>query len=79
MVTAFETTLGSLRTRFPLESTNRWESLPDTTIALLCYIDGAVPKSAPGRSASFDRVIAAVVNGDVELLQAGYASDLPAP
>ena len=78
VISASERTLRDIRHDYPDAALSQWGDVSDDHPAALCYIDGGIPKGAAG-SASFDRAIVAVVDGDAELLVAGFASNLPAP
>jgi hypothetical protein len=72
---AFETTLGRVREE---AAADHWGDLPDSATAILCYIDGSIPKAPPG-GRPFDRVVVAIVDGRLEMLMAGYRSAIPIP
>ena len=75
VMAALETTLGRVR---EVAATDHWGNLPDSATAILCYIDGSIPKAPPG-GRSFDRVVVAIVDGRLEMLIAGYRSAIPIP
>jgi hypothetical protein len=76
-VGSFPTTLGRVRRLGPLRATpDRWQGLPDETAAIVCYIDGSVPKAPPG-GPPYDRAVIAVVGGRADLVLAGYRSRMP--
>jgi len=81
VVGAFETTVGAIRGLDPLVvAPVRWPDLAAGHPAVLCYIDGLVPKAPPpinGVSRPFDRAIVAVVDGHAELVMAGYRDRFP--
>lgn len=58
-----------------------WPDVDGGDPAVVCYLDGFVPKAPPpvdGQAArSFDRAIVAIVNGEQTPLVAGYQDRLP--
>lgn len=77
MVAVSLTTLGQIRTllggRYP---TDRWATLPDSTPAIACFIDGQIP-IGPASSASYDRALVAIVGSESELVEAGFSTEMP--
>jgi copper(I)-binding protein len=80
---SFVTTVGAIRRLEPLHiEPQRWPGLPDSHPAVLCYIDGQIPKGPPPPISgtippSFDRAVTAVVDGQSDLIMAGYRDNLP--
>ena len=79
----FVTTVGAIRA-VPMLSiqSDRWPGLPDSHPAVLCYIDGQIPKGPPPQPLgtvppSFDRAVIAVIDGQPDLIMAGYRDNLP--
>lgn len=76
-VGAFTTTLGRVRRLGTFAAApDRWDGLSDLTPTVVCYVDGAIPK-APPDGPPYDRAVVAVVNGEADLIIAGYRSQLP--
>ena len=83
LVGSFNTTVGAIRaleprTRVP----QRWPDLAPDHPAVLCYIDGEIGKGPPvGPNdevpQAFNRAVVAIVDGDSELVVAGYQDQLP--
>jgi hypothetical protein len=48
-----------------------WHGTPSDTRAVICYLDGPVPKAPPGGE-PFDRAVVGIVGGEAVLLVAGY-------
>jgi hypothetical protein len=83
VVGSFATTVGASRAlqAFPV-SPAPWPTLSAGHAAVLCYIDGQIPKGPPPDAngsvpPSFDRGIYAVVDGVSSLVEAGYRDHLP--
>lgn len=80
---SFVTTVGSIRALDQLHiEPQRWPGIPDSHPAVLCYIDGQIPKGPPPPISgtippSFDRAVIAVVDGQSDLIMAGYRDNLP--
>ena len=75
---AFDTTVGAIR-RFeaaPIDQ-QRWPELPDARPAVLCYIDGDIAKALGGGDHAFDRAVVGVVDGEGEMVVAGFQNRLP--
>ena len=74
---SFATTVGAIRglQKLPV-SPVPWPSISADHAAVLCYIDGPIPKGPPplangGVPPSFDRGIYAVIDGESSLVEAG--------
>ena len=83
VVGSFATTVGASRAlqAFPV-SPAPWPTLSADHAAVLCYIDGQIPKGPPPLAGgttppSFDRGVYAVVDGQSSLVEAGYRDNLP--
>ena len=81
---SFVTTVGAIRRLDEPQRVEpqRWPGLPDSHPAVLCYIDGQIPKGPPPPVSgtilpSFDRAVIAVVDGQSDLIMAGYRDNLP--
>jgi copper(I)-binding protein len=81
---SFVTTVGAIRRLDEPQQIEpqRWPGLPDSHPAVLCYIDGQIPKGPPPPISgtippSFDRAVIAVVDGQSDLIMAGYRDNLP--
>jgi copper(I)-binding protein len=81
---SFVTTVGAIRGLDEPQriEPQRWPGLPDSHPAVLCYIDGQIPKGPPPPISgtippSFDRAVIAVVDGQSDLIMAGYRDNLP--
>ncbi|MBA2489946.1 MAG: hypothetical protein ACR2LP_01720 [Candidatus Limnocylindrales bacterium] len=82
---SFDTTVGAIRAVGSRSAVPApWPDLPPGHAAVLCYIDGRMGKAPPagqdgeGRE-SFDRAIVGVVDGDLQMIVAGYRDQLPVP
>jgi hypothetical protein len=75
-VGSFATTVGNIRSLEPAVTPVRWPELTPDEEAVLCYLDGPVPKSLPDGD-PFDRAVIAVAPGHSELIMAGYQDRLP--
>lgn len=73
---AFATTVGGVRDLTPGVGRGRWPDLADGSAAVVCYLDGAVAKSPPGRK-PFDRAVIAVAGEHAEQIIAGYRDQMP--
>lgn len=74
---SFTTDVGSIRRLFDLPNgRDRWPGVGDDRRAVLCYVDGGIPK-APPAGKPFDRAVIAIVDGHGELILAGYRDSLP--
>jgi hypothetical protein len=76
VVGSFATTVGKIRSLEPGATPARWPELAAGQDAVLCYVDGPVPKSLPGGD-PFDRAVIAIAPGHSELIMAGYQDRLP--
>ena len=80
---SFVTTIGAIRAVSMLEiQPGRWPGLADSHSAVLCYIEGQIPKGPPPRPSesippSFDRAVIVVIDGQAELVMAGYRDQVP--
>jgi hypothetical protein len=81
---SFVTTVGAIRRLDEPQQIEpqRWPGLPDNHPAVLCYIDGQIPKGPPPQISgtippSFDRAVIVVVDGQSDLIMAGYRDNLP--
>lgn len=83
VVGAFNTTVAAIRALEPRQAVpQRWPDLAADHPAVLCYIDGEVAKAPPpGPDGEvrppFDRAVVAIVDGQSELIIAGYRDQLP--
>ena len=71
-VGAFATTLGRVRNAYPLQA---WLGVANESLAIVCFVDGSIPK-APEGGEPYDRAVVVVVNGDAELVLAGYRTQV---
>jgi hypothetical protein len=60
----------------------RWPALSASHPAILCYIDGQIPKGPPPPLSgtvppSFDRAVIVVIDGQPDLIMAGYHDRVP--
>jgi hypothetical protein len=76
VVGSFATTVAGIRALTPGGAPERWPDLPPEQAAVLCYLDGPVPKSPPGGN-PYDRALVGVTPGHSELTIAGYRDQLP--
>jgi len=78
LVGSYTTTIGSIRSKFFLfpVSPVPWPSLTADQVAVICYIDGPVPKSPLGGQ-PYNRSVVAIVDGQETFVMAGYQSQLP--
>jgi hypothetical protein len=80
---SFVTTIGAIRAVPMLEIQSvRWPGLADSHPAVLCYIDGQIPKGPPPPvlgtiPPSFDRAVIVVIDGQAELVMASYRDQVP--
>jgi hypothetical protein len=81
---SFVTTAGAIRRLEPLHiEPELFTGLPDSHPAMLCYIDGQIPKAPPPPLTSgtippsFDRAVIAVIDGQSDFIIAGYRDNLP--
>lgn len=81
VVGSFETTTGRLREAYPDTKTLIDPSIPDSTPALLCFVDGDFPITGPpqagGQGAGYGRAIIASIAGVATLLEASERERLP--
>lgn len=83
VVGAFNTTVGAIRGLEPRSGEpSRWPRLADDHPAVLCYIDAEIPKAPPPPPDGpppepFDRVVVGIVDGNAEMIMAGYRDRLP--
>lgn len=83
VVGSFDTTVGAIRNLEPLDvQPQRWPDRQPSYPATLCYIDAAIPMAPPpplnGPPAKpFNRVLVAIVDGQSEMIVAGYREQLP--
>ena len=74
---AFDTRVDALRDMQPLVAEPElWPRSPGDRPAIICFLDGPVPKAPPGGE-QFDRAVVGVVDDDAELLLAGYQDTIP--
>ena len=67
-VAAFDTTLGRVRALGLLpSSSDQWPGQADTDPAIVCYVDGFVPKAPPGGD-PYDRAMVVIVRDRAELV-----------
>ena len=78
VVGAFATTVGAIR-RFEAApiGQQRWPKLADGYPAALCYIDGDIRRAVGGGDNAFDRAAIGVVDGDGQVVVAGFRDRLP--
>jgi hypothetical protein len=76
VVGAFATTVREVRGMTPGAAPVRWPELADDAPAIVCFIDGQIPKSPPGGE-PYDRSVTAVAGEHAELIIAGYRDQLP--
>jgi hypothetical protein len=83
VVGSFSMTVQGIRTlqKFPV-SPVPWPSLSADHAAILCYIDGPIPKGPPPYAngsvpPSYDRGIYAIVDGESSPVEFGYRDHLP--
>ena len=83
VVGSFNTTVGAVRALEPrMGQPQRWPDLAPDHPAVLCYIDGEIPKGPPAgpngeAPKDYDRAVVAIVDGQSELIIAGYQDKLP--
>ncbi len=83
VVASFNTTIGAIRALEPRAGNPQlWPELAPDHPAVLCYIDGEIAKAPPPGSDGeisrpFDRAAVAIVDGDRQLIIAGYRDQLP--
>ena len=83
VVGSFATTVGAIRARITTPvSPAPWPSLSAGHAAVLCYIDGPIPKGPPPDAngsvpPSYDRGVWVVIDGESGPFQAGYRDHLP--
>jgi hypothetical protein len=76
VVGSFATTVSKVRGLTPGAAPARWPELVDEAPAVVCYLDGSVPKAPPGGE-PYDRAVIAVAGEHAELIIAGYRDQLP--
>ena len=76
VVGAFATTVSEVRDMTPGAVPARWPELAGESAAVVCYIDGSVPKAPPGDD-PYDRAVIVVAGEHAELVIAGYHDQLP--
>lgn len=76
VVGSFATTVGDVRGMTPGAAPVRWPELADDFLAVVCYLDGSVPK-APPDGEPYDRALIAAAGEHAELIMAGYRDQLP--
>lgn len=76
VVGSFATTVSEVRGLTPGAAPARWPELADELPAVVCYLDGPVPKAPPGGE-PYDRAVVAVAGEYAELIIAGYRDQLP--
>ncbi len=79
VVGSFATTVSKVRGLTPGAAgapPSRWPELADESPAVVCYLDGSVPK-APPDGEPYDRAVIAVAGEHAELIIAGYGDQLP--
>jgi len=80
---SFVTTIGAIRAMaLNVHDPNHWSGLAADHAAVLCYIDGQISKAPPPPAfgtvpPSFDRVVAVVIDGQPDLIAAGYRDNVP--
>lgn len=83
VVGSFNTTVGAIRGLEPIPvEPARWPDLAPDHQAVLCYIDSEIAKGPPpGPNGEirdpFDRVVIGIVDGQTEMISAGYRDRLP--
>lgn len=74
---AFDTRVQALREMQPLDvEPELWPRSAGDSPAIVCFLDGPVPKAPPGGE-QFDRAVVGVVDDDAVLLVAGYQDAIP--
>lgn len=74
-VGGYATTLRGVRQAYPAQA---WPGLTEHSAAIVCFIDGPVPKAPPaGAGEPFDRAVFVVINGSALMVAAGYQTSLP--
>lgn len=74
---AFDTRVDALRDMQPLAAEPElWPRSPGDSPAIVCFLDGPVPKAPPGGE-QFDRAVVGVVDDDAVLVVAGYQDTIP--
>jgi hypothetical protein len=73
---SFATTVSKVRGLTPGAAPARWSELAEEAPAVVCYLDGPVPKAPPGGD-PYDRAVIAVAGEHAELIIAGYRDQLP--
>jgi hypothetical protein len=53
-----------------------WPDTPDDSPAIVCFLDGPVPKAPPGGE-QFNRAVVGIANDEAILVIAGYQDSLP--
>jgi hypothetical protein len=80
---SFVTTVGAIRRLEPLHiEPELFTGLLDSYPAVLCYIDGQIPKGPPPLGSgsippSFERAVVAVIDGQTDFIIAGYRNNVP--
>jgi hypothetical protein len=83
VVGAFDTSVGAIRGLAPRAGEpSRWPRLADDHPAVLCYIDAVIAKAPPPPPDGpppepYDRVVVGIVDGNGEMIIAGYREQLP--
>ena len=75
---AFDSRVSALREmRGPVVTDpDLWPDMPDDSPAILCFLDGPVPKAPPGGE-QFNRAVVGVVGDEAILVVAGYQDSIP--
>ncbi len=76
VVGSYATTVSKVRGLTPGAAPARWPELVDESPAVVCYLDGSVPKAPPGGE-PYDRAVIAVAGEHAELIIFGYRDQLP--
>jgi hypothetical protein len=82
VVGSFDTTVAAIRRLDGQVEPPRWPGMPADRPAVLCYIDAQIPKGPPpGPNGEvrepFDRVLVGILDGESEMIAAGYRDRLP--
>ena len=82
VVGSFTTTVGAIRLLDGLVEPERWPGIAPERPAVLCFIDAEIAKGPPpGPNGEirdpFDRIVVGIVDGEGEMVTAGYRDQLP--
>jgi len=77
-VGAYLTTLGSAQALMPSRHPTLYPELDREHPVVLCYMDVHIAKGPPYGGPAFDRALYVIIDGESEMLAAGYRDSLPA-